>query len=442
MNHKLPKSLLEVIEHVELNKSGWWDAALCNVVLAATWMHGKPLLRAEVSDVVTVAFNLDIPADRIVDCIDRLVNQGKFSVQANNYITPANNVIRQMETRLRDAERNEKTVRSTFIASPLEAVFWVVTNDYRLLNFDRKRRRATKATTGVCIHPTELVQILRLWEPRSTDMDQALMSGLRLPFMFYEFNSGEETASIRILKALSRFDHIIDLDPSAIRDIVLNEAVRSKTVEAQSEEEEIAIVHDALLAERSEIIAQRDAAVNKYDHVEKTLSEERKAGEALATTNVDQKEHYETRISELKGELENIQEETRLKDHGIETVESLLREIDARNRLQSAITKAGLTRGVGGGTFTALMFAGLGYVWALFGETPGLLVAISMLFVWLATWMLLLTIRVQNSYLRDWGTFRTILRARRLMIQAIVALFLAVIGNAIWQEVIRPFWFS
>ncbi len=55
------------------------------------------------------------------------------------------------------------------------------------------------------------------------------MSGLRLPFMFYDFDPGQEAASMPILKALSRFEHIDYLEPEAIRDIVLNDAMRSKT---------------------------------------------------------------------------------------------------------------------------------------------------------------------------------------------------------------------
>ena len=95
--------------------------------------------------------------------------------------------------------------RPAVFESPLEASLWVVTNDYRLINFDKKRRRAENSAAGVCIHPAELVQMLRLWEPRSTDMEQALMSGLRLPFMFMGTTRvgkpRRSTRSIRILKA-------------------------------------------------------------------------------------------------------------------------------------------------------------------------------------------------------------------------------------------------
>ena len=31
MTQQIPKTLLQLIEHIELNKSGWWDSALNNV---------------------------------------------------------------------------------------------------------------------------------------------------------------------------------------------------------------------------------------------------------------------------------------------------------------------------------------------------------------------------------------------------------------------------
>ena len=573
MAEQLPKSLLDLIEHIELNKSGWWDVALSNVLLAAIWMQGTPVHRGQVRDLTVSAFNLEIPPDRIATHIDRLLSDGSLTVLNNGHITLTSRIAEQMERRLEAAHQNEEKVRVAFakhvekccaphspeeawslfnekyllplievlgartlqfmggetardadavsltdefvklfevshrvelrsaigtfldpddvnvrryvtehldasflvrasglttdviadigkfgqkpptfrlfldtnflfslldlhenpsneatqmlgkmvhqvgrhlsiimygiqptmdeikrvlwgaqadlaemrmlpavadaaldvglsgitmrfaranresvrpitaqeyfepylnnltsilktkgvrvyneqtdryrrrqdviddfhdmiategetegerqrrynaalhdsilwhfvhdrrpavFESPLEATFWVVTNDYRLINFDKKRRNVTNSSAGVCIHPTELVQVLRLWEPRSTDIEQALMSSLRLPFMFYEFDPGQEAASLRVLKALSRFEHIESLDPEAIRDIVLNDAVRSKTMRATSDEEQIEVIRDALLAERQEIVDQRDAAIRKTILVAQTVVE-------------------------------------------------------------------------------------------------------------------------------------------------------------------------
>ena len=738
MTQHLPKTLLDLIEHVELNKSGWWDAALRNVLLAAVWMHGNPVGRRQVQELVASAFSLEIPEDRIADGIDWLVREGRIKVHDNDHITPTSSVAEQLEARLKAAQLNEDAVRTSFFnkvgkccaphspeetwnlfieryflplidvlgvrtlqfmggdepggedvgaltdgfvrlfevskrielrsaiggfldpedphvrryvtehldasflvrasgltndaiagfsefgrksprfrlfldtnflfslldlhdnpsneaaqmlgqtiqrvgkhlsirmnvifptvdeikrtllasrtnlmgmrmspaladaaldvgisgiamrfvranresarpisahdyfepflnnlapilrsrgieiynantseyrqrqdvvddllamvdiegqpeserqrrynaalhdsilwnfvhdkrpsvfESPLEAVFWVVTNDYRLISFDKKRRRVENSTAEICIHPTELVQMLRLWEPRSSDMEQALMSGLRLPFMFYEYDSGEEAASIRILKALSRFEHISNLGPEAIRDIVLSDAVRSKTVTAISEEEENAVIRDALLAEREEIVDQRDGAVRRAQQAEEALVSERQTALSSVTTNVGKREQAEGRQAALEAELQDARKETCDRREQVETLEALLAERDVRERASSVRLRATLTRGIAVGILTAATAVGLGYGWAMLGESSSWIVSLTMFFAWVVGWFLILTARVQDTDVREWAPMRMLINVRRQARLVIGAIIVALIANVIVQVLIWP----
>ena len=331
--------------------------------------------------------------------------------------------------------------RPVVFESPLEAVFWVVTNDYRLINFDRRRRRATKSAAGVCIHPAELVQVLRLWEPRSTDMEQALMSVLRLPFMFYEFDPSREAASMRILKALSRFDHIDELNPETIRDIVLSDAVRSKVNEATSEGEEIELIRDALLAEREEIAEQRDAAINRANQIEEILTEERKA--ALDRAAADRKggEQVDARIPELQAELQEAREDQRAIAERAKALEITLNERNAQDRMMSNRNSFAWARGLGV-VVTAVVAVGLGYGWIMIGETSPLIVSLSMFVVWVLCGVFVVTTRVQDPNVKEWAPIRTLLNLRRLATWVIATLLLAIVANAIWQELIQPRWFN
>ena len=328
--------------------------------------------------------------------------------------------------------------RPQVFESPLEAVFWVVTNDYQLINFDRKRRRAENSAAGVCIHPAELVQMLRLWEPRSTDMEQALMSGLRLPFMFYEYDSGGEAASIRILKALSRFEHIGFLESDAIRDIVLSDAVRSQTVAATSEEEENEVIRDALLAERQGIADQRDAAVRKASEAEAALARQRELAQDQASVGEEIREQAEQRVSDLKAELETAQEETRSRDEQFKTLEALLDEKRTQDRVRSARIRATLVRGIGFGVLTAAAASGIGYGWISFKETAVLIVWPTMFLAWAVSWFVAATTRVHNTDVREWALMRRLIDLRRQTKLLIGAIVIAVIGNAIWQILIWP----
>ena len=328
--------------------------------------------------------------------------------------------------------------RPQVFESPLEAVFWVVTNDYQLINFDRKRRRAENSAAGVCIHPAELVQMLRLWEPRSTHMEQALMSGLRLPFMFYEYDSGGEAASIRILKALSRFEHIGFLESDAIRDIVLSDAVRSKTLAATSEEEDNEVIRDALLAERQEIADQRDAAVRKANEAEVALARERESARDQASVGEDIREQAGERASALQAELESAQKETHSKDEQVRTLEALLDEKHTQDRVRSARMRATVVRGGGFGVLTAAAATGVGYGWISFNETAPLIVSLTMFFAWAVSWFLTVTTRVHDADVKEWALMRALIDLRRKAKWGIGAVVIGIVANAIWQILIWP----
>ena len=738
MTQQMPKTLLQLIEHTELNKSGWWDSALNNVLLATIWMNGKPIPKEQVRDLVVSAFNLDIPEDRVAAGIERLIGSKQLIETENGQIAPTGSVADQMEQRLRDAQSNEDKVRESFFEkvgdccapyspeeswnlfieryflplidmlgartlqflgengtgdehvgiltdrfvglfdgshqtslrsaigafldpndldvrryvsehldasflvkasgltndailsiskfgqkrpsfglfldtnflfslldlhenpsnestqmlgqtirqvgdhlsirlnvifptmdeikrtlrasqanlagmrmsatladaalavrisgiamrfaranaeserpisakdyfqpylrdltpilrskgievfnakttdynqrqdvvndvlemvdieglpeseqqrrynaalhdsilwhfvhdrrpqvfeSPMDALFWVVTNDYRLINFDRKRRRAENSAAGVCIHPAELVQMLRLWEPRSSDMEQALMSGLRLPFMFYEYDSGGEAASIRILKALSRFEHIGYLESDAIRDIVLSDAVRSKTIAATSEEEENEVIRDALLAERQEIAEQRDAAVRAANEAEKALIRERELARSQASVGEEIREQAEEQVSTFQAELESAQEETRRKDEQVKALEGLLVEKDTLARVRSARIRATLVRGIGFGFLSAAAATGAGFGWISFKETAPLIVLPTMLLAWVVSWFVAATTRVHNPDVREWALMGKLIDLRRQTKLLIGAIVIGIIANAIWQILIWP----
>ena len=115
MTQKLPIPLLDLIEHVELNQSGWWDAALGNVLLAAIWMQGRPVCHMEIHPLLESTFILDLPQDRIAEQISRLILKGELRDQGNGYVVPSSSVEERFNARLTAASENEDKVRATFI---------------------------------------------------------------------------------------------------------------------------------------------------------------------------------------------------------------------------------------------------------------------------------------------------------------------------------------
>ena len=114
MARQMTNSVYDLIEHVELNRNGWWDTALSNVVMAATWLQEQPVNRAQLGNLMISAFDLNIPQDRIVECVEKLVLQGELIVQDDDRLVPSRNAMDRMESRLNAAQVNEDAVREAF----------------------------------------------------------------------------------------------------------------------------------------------------------------------------------------------------------------------------------------------------------------------------------------------------------------------------------------
>ena len=327
--------------------------------------------------------------------------------------------------------------RPEIFESPLEAVYWVITNDNQLLKFDKRRSKTVQSPAGICLHPAELVQILQLWAPRNTDMSQALMSALRLPLMFYEFDPGQENISMRILKALSRFDHIDYLRPEDIRDIVLNDSVRHKTANATGAVEDIEIIHDALLTEsfneNKEIAAQRDAAIQRAELAEEILNQERMTTQNRAIANEKDQDNSNTRITDLETKLREARETTAKQ---IDSMQALLDKKDRERRISADRLHNVLIRGVAGGILTAAAFGALAVSLSLLTGFPIWLITSTSLTGWLLIWLFVLTSRIRNEAIREWMPFRRLLHLRNWLLGGLAFMALAEIVAAWREEVI------
>lgn len=144
-----------------------------------------------------------------------------------------------------------KDKRPTYLESPLDAHYWIVTIDYRFMAFDAYKRG--KKGLPICMLPTALAQMLRFWVPRTDTLDESVVASLRLPFLFLEFDPEAEKVTIMILKTLSRFENVEDLPVETVTNIVLNEALRERMQTSPDEEKQIELIREALIEEHTRL---------------------------------------------------------------------------------------------------------------------------------------------------------------------------------------------
>jgi len=334
--------------------------------------------------------------------------------------------------------------RPKSLDAPLDAIYWVVTVDYRLLGFDAHKRRLTNCLVPVCVHPTVLVQMLQLWLPRTPEFESALFESLRALLPQF-FDSEAEEMSLRILRALSRFEDVDDLPEETITSLLLNRALRHRMVGEGDIGEQIALIRDAIVEEAAVTHRALDAEQARGDALAKELERlTNEAGQMQASSDLKERQAEAQRLAleqELIGERKKRT-----------TLESRLSSLEAamvKQEQQRAIATLALARDRDRQRFAILMLLlsvvlGVG-VW--FGASEvnrefgfpitkaRILAGLLALGLWLT--VMLLVGRAREA-IRSWPVFQKADRAILVLGSTAWALGLGLLTNLIWEVWTRP----
>jgi hypothetical protein len=161
--------------------------------------------------------------------------------------------------------------------SPFDVEFWAVSIDWRLIAFDRKKRAANASRMPVVLHPSNLVQLVQFWVPRSPELEESLVDSLRLPMFFQSFDPEDERATVKVLEALSRYENVGDLPEQTLKKILANQALRGRLRDAEaSNDEAFALIREELLTEHREALTQLEIARGALHGAQESLSTERR----------------------------------------------------------------------------------------------------------------------------------------------------------------------
>ncbi|MBD0703699.1 MULTISPECIES: hypothetical protein [Pseudomonas] len=265
--------------------------------------------------------------------------------------------------------------------SPFETEYWAVSIDWRLIGFDRAKRAAIRAKLPVVLHPSNLVQLIQFWVPRSPELEESLVDSLRLPLFFQSFDLEDERATLKVLESMSRFENVGDLPESAIRVVLTNRALRARISNIEASNQEVfELVHDELLSHHRNVSQQLEETKAVLDEKEQHLLEERAArsvveGQQDITAKQIADLESERRMAEQRAEdLENAQ--TQLQQR-LQEANEATNEIQAhRDRAEAA--ERSLTRIKYVGIFLALpTLLGVGIYFLSSALTPEMLPVIT-----------------------------------------------------------------
>ena len=237
---------------------------------------------------------------------------------------------RQKKLKSYEALRHDVTLwhlvasrRPARLDAPLDATYWVATVDYRLLAFDLHKRRRRDDSVPVCVHPATLVQMLQLWLPRSSLLDAALFESLRATIP-HSFDADAEEMSLKILRALSRYEDIDDLPESLLTSILMNQALRARMRAEKDVDTQVALIRDEIVqaAEAAHSDLRREKARTAELKAElQRIGDE--AGKDVATAS-DAVGKADRNVQQLQDELDAERETIRQLEERLGAIEGEL----------------------------------------------------------------------------------------------------------------------
>lgn len=167
--------------------------------------------------------------------------------------------------------------RAARVDSPLDAAYWVLTEDFSLVGFDEAKRRKdpSEHPVPICVHPLTLLQMLQFWAGRSPALEDAMLSSLRLSFLFQDFDAHAERVTLKIIDQLAMIESVQRLPQEVIVNTLVSDAIRARVDKASDAAQEARVVRDALVAEfqdlerrLNEVSSERDQLKNRVESAE------------------------------------------------------------------------------------------------------------------------------------------------------------------------------
>ena len=332
--------------------------------------------------------------------------------------------------------KNKRPVR---VESPLDAEYWFLTIDYNFIKlFDKNKTK--KEEVPICLHPSQLIQILRFWVPRDEKMEKAVFDSLRLPILFGEFDPKIEEAIIRILEIISRFENQANLPPETVKKILVSESLRQKIIKESNEEKRFELVKESIIDDLKDKDLELKTAEGKLAITQQSLmareSETKQKDEDIKSRD-DTIKALEQKMKQGKEQERKWQE---LWDGQQKKEKELLEERRERQLKRNCVRKRGLFC-----TSLILLFALLNVatyrlLFPLFQEIfkwSSIRIGVTVEVILLAGWFLLaLVIGRKISVINSWVFFKKFQRLAKaffiiFLLGILIHLVSAIIGGDI-----------
>jgi len=110
----LPPELVSLIHYTELNKSGWWNKSIQQLILSAIWLTGRHLTDNDLAKTLAESFHIEIPSQRVKAQCEQLVKSGSLVRLPSCELKISETSKKRLEEELRQAEELTAKVKDKF----------------------------------------------------------------------------------------------------------------------------------------------------------------------------------------------------------------------------------------------------------------------------------------------------------------------------------------
>lgn len=168
MTASIDANILNLVQHVELNKIGWWDAVIQRLILATLWMDGKvdSMSIGDLDKALQSHFELDLGA-RINSIIDQIAETGSIIRLSDGKIRLSEACLKLINSDVSEAEEIIDRAKKAYIETLTCDGLTAVEKEHIWANFNNLFLRPFIKTIGANIY--EFLNV------RSSNLDQSLL---------------------------------------------------------------------------------------------------------------------------------------------------------------------------------------------------------------------------------------------------------------------------
>lgn len=74
-NYLLPKEAVALVQHIELNRAGWWDKSIHRLLLATVWLSDQPPSAGAIQAAMEATFKLPLTTQNLMSALDSLMSR-------------------------------------------------------------------------------------------------------------------------------------------------------------------------------------------------------------------------------------------------------------------------------------------------------------------------------------------------------------------------------